>query len=58
MNIRFTTAVLLMCVASVARAQSSVTLYGIVDEFVQVVNTGSGYTGAVGSSGQWASRIG
>ncbi len=41
-----------------AHADSGVTLYGIVDEFVQVVNTGSGYTGAVGSSGQWASRIG
>jgi predicted porin len=58
MNIRFPVAVLLMCLAPVAKAQSSITLYGIVDEFVQVVNTGSGYTGAVGSSGQWASRIG
>jgi predicted porin len=42
----------------VARADSGVTLYGIVDEFVQYVNTGNGYTAAVGSSGQWASRIG
>nr|WKF60352.1 Outer membrane porin protein 32 [Paraburkholderia busanensis] len=58
MKIRFPAAVLLMCLAPAARAQSSITLYGIVDEFVQVVNTGSGYTGALGSSGQWASRIG
>ncbi|WP_246795321.1 porin [Burkholderia perseverans] len=42
----------------VAHADSSVTLYGIVDEFFQYVNTGSGYTAGVGSSGQWASRIG
>ncbi|WP_109477138.1 porin [Paraburkholderia sp. C35] len=41
-----------------ARAESSVTLYGIVDEFFQYVNTGNGYTAAIGSSGQWASRIG
>ena len=58
MNIRLPAAVMLICLAPAARADSSVTLYGIVDEFVQVVNTGSGYTGAVGSSGQWASRIG
>jgi predicted porin len=58
MNIRFLVAVLLMCAATAAQAQSSVTLYGIVDEFVQVVNTGNGNTGALGSSGQWASRIG
>ncbi len=58
MNIRIPAALVLICLAPSARAQSSVTLYGIVDEFVQVVNTGSGYTGAVGSSGQWASRVG
>ncbi len=42
----------------VAHADSSVTLYGIIDEFFQYVNTGNGYTAAIGSSGQWASRIG
>jgi predicted porin len=35
-----------------------VTVYGIVDEFVQYVDTGKGYTAAMGSSGQWASRFG
>lgn len=42
----------------VAHAQSSVALYGIVDEFIQVANTGDGYKAALQSSGQWASRIG
>ena len=58
MNIRLPAAVMLICLAPAAHADSGVTLYGILDEFVQVVNTGSGYTGAVGSSGQWASRFG
>jgi predicted porin len=52
------------CVGSLALlsqcafAQDGVTLYGLVDEFAQYVNTGNGYTAALGSSGQWASRIG
>ncbi|RQQ45038.1 porin [Burkholderia stagnalis] len=49
-------AALLVCAG--AHAQSSVTMYGIVDEFVQYVNTGKGYTAAMGSSGEWASRFG
>jgi predicted porin len=54
------TALLVMAAGYVgsAHAQSSLTLYGIVDEFVQYVDTGSGYTAAMGSSGQWASRFG
>lgn len=51
-------ALVLVGFAPAAQAQSSVTLYGLIDEFAQVVNTGNGYTGAIGSSGQWASRIG
>jgi predicted porin len=58
MNLRIPAAVMLICLAPAAHADSGVTLYGILDEFVQVVNTGSGYTGALGSSGQWASRFG
>lgn len=45
-------------VASNAHAQSSVTMYGIVDTFVQYVNTGNGYTAAMNSSGQYGTRIG
>lgn len=41
-----------------ASAQDGVTMYGLIDEFAQYVNTGNGYTAALGSSGQWASRIG
>jgi predicted porin len=41
-----------------AFAQDGVTLYGLIDQFAQYVNTGNGYTAALGSSGQWASRIG
>lgn len=44
--------------AQAASAQSSVTVYGLVDTFVQVVNTGSGYTPAMNSSGQYGTRIG
>lgn len=44
--------------ADVVHAQANLTLYGIVDEFVQYVDTGKGYTAAMGSSGQWASRFG
>ncbi|CAE6942101.1 Outer membrane porin protein 32 [Paraburkholderia domus] len=51
-------ACLLFCGVNVAHAQSSVTLYGIIDEFVQYANTGRGYSAAVQSSGQWASRFG
>ncbi|MDR3386145.1 MAG: porin [Rudaea sp.] len=58
MKIRTTLLVVAAGYASVAHAQSSLTLYGIVDEFVQYVDTGSGYTAAMGSSGQWASRFG
>ncbi|MEX3690917.1 porin [Paraburkholderia sp. BR14263] len=41
-----------------ALAQDGVTLYGLIDEFAQYVNTGNGYTAALGSSGQWGSRFG
>lgn len=41
-----------------AYAQDGVTFYGLIDEFVQYVNTGHGYTAALGSSGQWGSRFG
>ncbi|WP_186091280.1 porin [Burkholderia gladioli] len=41
-----------------AHAQSSVTVYGVMDTFVQYVNTGKGYTAAMNSSGQYGSRIG
>ncbi|MCA8030989.1 porin [Burkholderia cepacia] len=58
MKIRITTGLLAASICGAANAQSGLTLYGIVDEFVQVVNTGSGYTPAMGSSGQWASRFG
>ncbi|WP_035514414.1 porin [Paraburkholderia nodosa] len=44
--------------SSHAHAQSSVTMYGMVDTFVQYVNTGNGYTAAMNSSGQYGSRIG
>ena len=44
--------------AHCAQAQDGVTLYGVVDEFAQYVNTGNGYTAALGSSGQWGSRFG
>jgi predicted porin len=45
--------------SSAADAQSSVTLYGVIDEFVQFANVGGkANTVAMGSSGQWASRIG
>jgi predicted porin len=36
----------------------SITMYGLIDEFAQYVNTGRGYTGAMSSSGQLASRFG
>jgi predicted porin len=49
-------AALLSC--NYAHADSGVTLYGIVDEFFQYVNTGNHYTAAVGSSSEWASRFG
>jgi predicted porin len=39
-------------------AQESITMYGLIDEFAQYVNTGKGYTGAMGSSGQFGSRFG
>ncbi|HEY4296424.1 MAG TPA: porin [Paraburkholderia sp.] len=44
--------------ASNAHAQSSITMYGIVDTSVQYVNTGNGYTAAMNSSGQYGTRIG
>ncbi|CAB3807804.1 Outer membrane porin protein 32 [Pararobbsia alpina] len=33
-------------------------MYGLLDEFAQYVNTGKGFTAAMGSSGQWGSRFG
>ncbi|TCW86920.1 porin [Burkholderia sp. SRS-46] len=44
--------------ATAAQAQDGVTLYGVIDEFAQYVNTGNGYTAALGSGGQWGSRFG
>ncbi|CAB3808891.1 Outer membrane porin protein 32 [Pararobbsia alpina] len=41
-----------------AMAQESITMYGLLDEFAQYVNTGKGFTAAMGSSGQWGSRFG
>ncbi|WP_321926766.1 porin [Burkholderia sp. BCC1998] len=58
MKLRKTILLALAASPCAAHAQSNVTMYGIVDEFVQVVNTGKGYTAAMSSSGQWASRIG
>jgi predicted porin len=39
-------------------AQQSITMYGMIDEFAQYVNTGKGYAGSLSSSGQFASRLG
>jgi predicted porin len=39
-------------------AHADIALYGITDTFVDYVNAGKGYTAAMGTSGQWASRIG
>src|SRR6202022_153428 len=39
-------------------AQQSISMYGLIDEFAQFVNTGKGYTGSISSSGQLASRFG
>jgi hypothetical protein len=39
-------------------AQQSITMYGLIDEFAQYVNTGKGYTGSLSSNGQFASRLG
>ncbi|RKP56628.1 porin [Pararobbsia silviterrae] len=47
----------LLCLATTA-AHADVTLYGMVDTFVDYVDAGHGYSAAMGSSGQWASRIG
>jgi predicted porin len=48
----------LMLTAHPAFAQDGVTLYGLIDQFAQYVDTGKGYTAALGSSGQWGSRFG
>lgn len=58
MKFRITIFILSAAYVCNAHAQSSLTLYGIVDEFAQYVDTGKGYTAAMGSSGQWASRFG
>jgi predicted porin len=50
--------VLPLFAASHAYGQSSLTMYGLVDTFVQYVNTGNGYTAAMNSSGQYGTRIG
>ena len=41
------------CIAGpgAAFAQDGVTLYGVIDEFAQYVNTGNGYTAAINSGG-------
>ncbi len=46
-------AVAAACVAGsdAALAQDGVTLYGVIDEFAQYVNTGNGYTAAINSGG-------
>jgi predicted porin len=46
------------CYAGTVHAQSSLTLYGTIDEFLQYVDTGKGYTAAIGSSGESTSRFG
>ena len=48
----------LLLSAHCAQAQDGVTLYGVLDEFAQYVNTGNGYTAALSSGGQWGSRFG
>lgn len=58
MKLRITIGIVAAGFTCAAHAQSSLTLYGIVDEFAQYVDTGRGYTAAMGSSGQWASRFG
>ncbi|CAN0618842.1 Porin [Burkholderia multivorans] len=51
-------AAVLLGASGTASAQQGVTLYGVIDEFAQYVNTGNGYTAAIGSGGQWGSRFG
>ncbi|MCG3102372.1 porin, partial [Enterobacter sp. DRP3] len=57
-GLRFTVAVACLAGSGAALAQDGVTLYGVIDEFAQVVNTGNGYTAAIDSGGQWGSRFG
>jgi predicted porin len=46
------------CAAGSAQAQSSVTLYGVIDTFIESTNAGNGLTTRMGSSGFYASRFG
>jgi predicted porin len=45
-------------IAGSANAQSSVTLYGVIDTFIESTNAGNGLTTRMGSSGFYASRFG
>jgi len=58
MNKKMTCLGSLLLFSQCALAQESVTLYGLIDEFAQYVDTGHGYTPSVSSSGQWGSRFG
>ncbi|WP_175871206.1 porin [Burkholderia sp. BCC0397] len=57
-GLRVTVAIACLAGSGAALAQDGVTLYGVIDEFAQVVNTGNGYTAAINSGGQWGSRFG
>ncbi|MDI9719139.1 hypothetical protein, partial [Pseudomonas aeruginosa] len=43
-GLRFTVVIACLAGSGAALAQDGVTLYGVIDEFAQVVNTGNGYT--------------
>lgn len=49
---------LMLLVSAPAWSQSSVTLYGVVDEFVQYTDTGGPKVANMSSSGLWGSRVG
>jgi predicted porin len=46
------------CMAGSSHAQSFVTLYGVIDTFIESTNAGHGLTTRMGSSGFYASRLG
>lgn len=51
-GVRVTVAIACVAGSGAALAQDGVTLYGVIDEFAQYVNTGNGYTAAINSGGQ------
>lgn len=57
-GLRATVTVACLAASGTVLAQDGVTLYGVIDEFAQYVNTGNGYTAAINSGGQWGSRFG